>query len=77
MLIITTTKKIDRKIARIKREVADELIARFVRQGVIDPATFRSCESIAPDLTNFDTSSIPAGNIFKEIMSEEIKKTWT
>ena len=30
-----------------------------------------------PDLTNFDTSSIPAGNIFEEIMSEEIKKTWT
>ena len=55
MLTITTTKKIDRKIARIKREVADELIARFVRQGVI--AAFRSCESIAPDLTNFDTSS--------------------
>ena len=75
MLIITTTKKIDRKIARIKREVADELIARFVRQGVI--AAFRSCESITPDLTNFDTSSIPAGNIFEEIMSEEIKKTWT
>ena len=75
MLIITTTKKIDRKIARIKREVADELIARFVRQGVI--AAFRSCESIAPDLTNFDTSSVPAGNIFEEIMSEEIKKTWT
>ena len=30
-----------------------------------------------PDLTNFDTSNIPAGNIFDEIMSEEIKKTWT
>jgi len=30
-----------------------------------------------PDRTNFDTSSIPAGNIFEEIMSEEIKKTWT
>ena len=30
-----------------------------------------------PDLTNFDTSNIPAGNIFEEIMSEEIKKTWT
>ena len=28
-------------------------------------------------LTNFDTSNIPAGNIFEEIMSEEIKKTWT
>jgi len=58
MLIITTTKKIDRKIARIKREVADELITRFVRQGLIDPAAFRSCESIVPDLTNFDTSSV-------------------
>ena len=58
MLIITTTKKIDRKIARIKREVADELTTRFVRQGVIDPAALRSCESITPDLTNFDTSSV-------------------
>ena len=77
MLIITTTKKIDQEIARIKREVSNELITRFVRQGVIDPAAFRSCESIAPDLTNFDTSSIPAGKIFEEIMSEEIKKTWT
>ena len=50
MLIITTTKKIDRKIARIKREVADELIARFVRQGVI--AAFRSCESIIIPMFN-------------------------
>ena len=50
MLIITTTEKID----RIKREVVDELIIRFVRQGVIDPAAFRSCESIDPDLTNWN-----------------------
>ena len=57
MLIITTTKKIDRKIARIKREVSNELITRFVREGVIDPAALRSCESVSPDLTNFDTSS--------------------